>query len=76
MSPLANNGERKAAKAVRDVPTPSLKGVQSQRTSDPVDPPAVDRQRLFKGTGGNIGMLNKTGPQAPINRKRASRKRY
>lgn len=60
----------------RDVETATIRGVKSERTGNPVDPPAVDRQRLYKGKGGSIGMLGTAGTQPSVNAKRPSKKRF
>ncbi len=31
-------------------------GVRAQRTSDPVNPPPIDRQRVYMGAGQDLGM--------------------
>lgn len=52
-------------------------GVEPQRTGDPkVTTAPIDRQRLYMGRGGSLGMLGSAGRQPSVNRKRASKKRY
>jgi hypothetical protein len=70
-----------------DEDSPSLFGVKNQRTGDPVTPPPIDRQRIYQGTGGDIGMgakprakatggvtVNKARPGAFAVRQRTLRK--
>lgn len=42
--------------AVTDDESPDVFGVTNKRTGDPVNPPPIDRQRIFMGAGGDIGM--------------------
>jgi hypothetical protein len=41
---------------VADDETDPVFGVANQRTGNPVNPPPIDRQRLYMGQGGDIGM--------------------
>lgn len=62
-------------------------GVRAQRTSDPVSPPPIDRQRIYMGAGGGQAMnaaprtksgggvtVNTVKPGGSATRKRTLRK--
>jgi hypothetical protein len=60
---LADGARRKLGGPARDIASAPAYGVAPERTGDPVDPPAIDRQRQFKGSGGSQAMLGSVGSE-------------